>query len=75
MASFEDEFYLENPTRPLSYVWGWREVERLRADCLAAGMAEKEFHDRFLAAGSIPLPLVRLLLLGTPRRESQTSPR
>lgn len=63
-AEAEVRRYLGNPTRPMSYVWGWLEIERLRTDCLAAGMTEKEFHDRFLAAGPIPLPLVRTLLLG-----------
>jgi uncharacterized protein (DUF885 family) len=62
-ARAEVRRYLGNATRPFSYVWGWLEVERLRTDCLAAGMTEKEFHDRFLAAGPIPLPLVRRLLL------------
>ena len=65
-AEAEVRRYLGNPTRPMSYVYGWLEVERLRRDCLAAGMTEKQFHDRFLATGPIPLPLVRMLLLGDP---------
>jgi uncharacterized protein (DUF885 family) len=65
-AEAEVRRYLGNPTRPMSYVYGWLMVENLRSDCLAAGMSEKEFHDRFLQAGSIPLPLVRELLLSAP---------
>jgi len=65
-AEAEVRRYLGNPTRPLSYLYGWLEVERLRRDCLSAGMTEREFHDRFLQAGSIPLPLVRELLLAAP---------
>ncbi|MHC4861029.1 MAG: DUF885 family protein, partial [Planctomycetota bacterium] len=62
-AEAEVRRYLGNPTRPFAYIWGWLEIEELRKECLRRGMTEREFHDRFLETGAIPLPLVRRLLL------------
>ncbi|NTX59829.1 DUF885 domain-containing protein [Myxococcus sp. CA051A] len=52
-----------NPTY-LYYTFGKLEVQRLAQDYQAAkGPGLKQFHDAFVAQGSLPLPLVRRLLL------------
>ncbi|MCP3169897.1 DUF885 domain-containing protein [Myxococcus qinghaiensis] len=52
-----------NPTY-LYYTFGKLEVQRLAQDYQAAkGQGLKQFHDAFVAQGSLPLPLVRRLLL------------
>ncbi|WP_338864909.1 DUF885 domain-containing protein [Myxococcus stipitatus] len=52
-----------NPTY-LYYTFGKLEVQRLAKDYQAAkGQGLKQFHDAFVSQGSLPLPLVRRLLL------------
>ena len=52
-----------NPTY-LYYTFGKLEVQRLAQDYMTAkGASLKQFHDAFVAQGSLPLPLVRKLLL------------
>jgi hypothetical protein len=55
------------PTQLIGYYAGREELETLRIDCQAAWGAdysERRFHDAVLAAGPIPVSLVRLALLG-----------
>lgn len=55
------------PTQLIGYYAGREELETLRIDCQAAWGAaytETRFHDAVLAAGPIPVSLVRLALLG-----------
>jgi uncharacterized protein (DUF885 family) len=48
----------------VNYTYGKLEVQRLARDYMAAkGATLKQFHDAFVAQGSLPLPLVRRLLL------------
>jgi uncharacterized protein (DUF885 family) len=52
-----------NPTY-LYYTYGKLEIQQLAKDYMAAkGATLKQFHDAFVAQGSLPLPLVRRLLL------------
>jgi len=52
-----------NPTY-LYYTFGKLEIQALRKEYLARkGGTLKQFHDAFVAAGALPLPLVRELLL------------
>ncbi|MCP3099986.1 DUF885 domain-containing protein [Myxococcus sp. K15C18031901] len=52
-----------NPTY-LYYTFGKLEVQRLARDYMSAkGTSLKQFHDAFVSQGSLPLPLVRELLL------------
>jgi len=57
------------PTQLVCYFAGKSEILQLRDDARAkAGAAwdERAFHDAFLAAGSIPIALIRAKLLGEP---------
>ncbi|MFP2925291.1 DUF885 domain-containing protein [Pyxidicoccus sp. 3LG] len=51
-----------NPTY-LYYTFGKLEVQRLAHDYTAKGANLKQFHDAFVSQGSLPLPLVRRLLM------------
>jgi uncharacterized protein (DUF885 family) len=54
-----------NPTY-LYYTFGKLEILKLRDEYLKAkGATLRDFHDRFVAEGGLPLPLVRQILLGT----------
>jgi uncharacterized protein (DUF885 family) len=64
-AEAEVRRYLSDPTQPFSYAWGWGEIEALRADAAAAegpAFSERDFHDRLLRAGPIPVPFLRRAL-------------
>lgn len=68
-ATAEVRRYLGNPTRPLSYLYGYLQIERLRQEyrkLRGASFSEKDFHDRLLSYGAIPLPLIRASMLGEP---------
>jgi hypothetical protein len=53
-----------NPTY-LYYTYGKLEIQKLRDDYKAKqGGSLRDFHDAFVAQGSMPLPLVRKILLG-----------
>jgi uncharacterized protein (DUF885 family) len=53
-----------NPTY-LYYTFGKLEIQKLRDDYLARrGGTLRDFHDAFVKAGGLPLPLVRKILLG-----------
>jgi uncharacterized protein (DUF885 family) len=52
-----------NPTY-LYYTYGKLEIQQLAREYMAAkGASLKQFHDAFVAQGSLPLPLVRRLLM------------
>ncbi len=65
-AEMEVQRYLRDPTQPIGYWIGRQRIEAIRAAYLAlhGDDAEREFHDRFLASGAIPLPLAEAVLLG-----------
>jgi uncharacterized protein (DUF885 family) len=61
-ALIEVKRYSAEPTQPMSYVMGKREILRLRADLERArgeSFALKPFHDELLSFGTIPVALVR----------------
>ena len=52
-----------NPTY-LYYTYGKLEIQQLARDYTTTkGASLKQFHDAFVAQGSLPLPLVRRLLM------------
>ncbi len=59
--------YAAEPTQAMSYLVGRHQVLTLREDWQRAigkeGFALKDFHDRFLAEGSIPIALIRQKML------------
>ena len=64
-AEKEVRRYLSMPAQPLSYMLGFRRIRALRRAYLArhGPAAEREFHDRLLGLGSIPLDLAAAVLL------------
>ncbi len=66
-AVAEVKRYTQSPTQPLSYLIGKIEMERLAVDYFSRypDARLKEFHDKLLSFGSIPVALVRKSLLGT----------
>ncbi len=57
------------PTQLIDYFTGKQQILALRAEYqkkLGAAYTDRAFHDAFLAEGSIPVPLIRAKLLGTP---------
>lgn len=62
IARAEVEAYTRLPTQPLSYTMGQREILRLREDYKKAkgsSFSLKEFHEKFLSMGEMPLKLIR----------------
>jgi uncharacterized protein (DUF885 family) len=57
--------YLSSPTQPLSYLLGYRRICAIRDGFVARNGATslREFHDRFLSLGAIPLDLAAAVLL------------
>jgi uncharacterized protein (DUF885 family) len=65
-AEAEVKRYTQSPTQPMSYIVGKMEILRLRDDYRkqqGAAYSLKEFHDHLLSYGSIPIGLVRGLML------------
>jgi uncharacterized protein (DUF885 family) len=65
-AEAEVKRYTQSPTQPMSYIVGKMEILRLRDDYRrhkGKEFDQKEFHDRLLSYGSIPIGLVRKLML------------
>ena len=65
-AEAEVKRYTQSPTQPMSYIVGKLEILRLRDDYRKQQGGEyklKEFHDHLLSYGSIPIRLVRSLML------------
>jgi uncharacterized protein (DUF885 family) len=75
-AKREVRKYLDRPTQPLGYWIGRRRIESMREHYLALhGTSlerEREFHDRLLDLGCIPLPLAEAVLLGERTRYDAT---
>jgi len=67
VAQFDIELYLRQPGYGIGYYLGKIELEKLLADvAMQEGEAFdiKSFHDRFRAAGSIPISLIRWEMTG-----------
>jgi uncharacterized protein (DUF885 family) len=65
-AEAEVKRYTQSPTQPMSYIVGKMEILRLRDDYRRQQGSKydlKEFHDHLLSYGSIPIGLVRSLML------------
>lgn len=60
-AEAEVRRYIYTPTQPMSYLVGRQEILALRDDYFRrnAGASLRDFHDRLLAVGSLPVKLVR----------------
>ena len=64
-AEAEVNRYTTWPAQAPSYIVGWIEIERLKDDvrrARGASFDEREFHERLLTVGSLPLALVRRAL-------------
>ncbi len=67
VARVDCEIYLRNPGYGVSYLMGKVQIERLLAERslqLGDQFRLKEFHDEFLAAGWIPISLIRWEMTG-----------
>ncbi|WP_414901506.1 DUF885 family protein [Sphingomonas flavalba] len=67
VAQFDIELYLRQPGYGIGYYMGKVELEKLMADVAmqeGAAFDIKRFHDRFRAAGSIPISLIRWEMTG-----------
>jgi hypothetical protein len=64
-AEAEVNRYIYTPTQPMSYLVGKHEIMGLRDEYFAKhpGVSLREFHDRLLAVGSLPVKLVREAVL------------
>jgi uncharacterized protein (DUF885 family) len=61
-AEIEIDRYIAWPAQALSYKIGQREIERYRAEArsrLGDSFSLRDFHDRLLELGSLPLPALR----------------
>ncbi|NIM48501.1 MAG: DUF885 family protein, partial [Gemmatimonadales bacterium] len=61
-AEAEVNRYTTWPTQAPSYIIGWLEIEKLKAELqaeLGDGFDEKTFHETLLSQGSLPLALMR----------------
>lgn len=62
--SFEGNY---GPLYQIAYMVGALQFRALRAELVGTGkMAEKEFHDRVLTGGSMPVEILRARLAGLP---------
>ncbi len=67
VARVDAEIYLREPGYGISYQMGKTQMDELLADRamqLGDRFSLKEFHDRFLAAGTIPISLIRWEMTG-----------
>jgi len=67
VAQFDIELYLRQPGYGIGYYLGKVELEKLLAEVAmqeGEGFDIKRFHDRFRAAGSIPIALIRWEMTG-----------
>ncbi len=63
-----------SPLYQVGYMIGGLQIRAMHDEALKAGMTEKQFNDRILREGSIPIELVRAAVLGTPlTTQSETS--
>ncbi|MHC4821714.1 MAG: DUF885 domain-containing protein [Planctomycetota bacterium] len=61
-ATAEITRYMRSPTQPFSYAWGWNallELRRQEEERLGEAFDEREFHDRLLKAGPLPIRFLR----------------
>jgi uncharacterized protein (DUF885 family) len=58
-AVIEVDRYIAMPAQALSYMIGMIEIERAREAATTSGTPLREFHDRLLGLGSLPLPALR----------------
>jgi uncharacterized protein (DUF885 family) len=58
-AEIEIDRYIAMPAQALCYMVGMEEILRGRAAAEAAGVALRDFHDRVLSQGQLPLPSFR----------------
>jgi uncharacterized protein (DUF885 family) len=58
-AVIEIDRYIALPGQALAYMIGMIEIERARDAATADGTSLREFHDRLLGLGSLPLPALR----------------
>jgi uncharacterized protein (DUF885 family) len=68
-AVAEVQRYTSNPTQPMSYLIGKREILTLAEEYRrrqGAAYRLKQFHDDLLACGTLPPRLLRLKLFGPP---------
>jgi hypothetical protein len=75
-AEREVERYLVSPTQPLSYLIGYEKISAIRRAWLAGHGpdSEKEFNDRLLSFGPIPLDLAAAVLLDRRRAYDSVHP-
>jgi uncharacterized protein (DUF885 family) len=67
VARVDAEIYLREPGYGISYQMGKIQIDQLLADRamqLGDRFSLKEFHDQFLAAGMIPVSLIRWEMTG-----------
>ncbi|MGD8717920.1 MAG: DUF885 domain-containing protein [Candidatus Zixiibacteriota bacterium] len=64
-AEAEVNRYIYTPTQPMSYLVGKQQIMALRDEFVRANpnASRREFHDRLLAAGSLPVKLVRDIVM------------
>jgi uncharacterized protein (DUF885 family) len=64
-AEAEVKRYIYTPTQPMSYLVGKEMIMKLRADFAKKhpGAPSRVFHDRILACGSLPVTIVREMVL------------
>jgi uncharacterized protein (DUF885 family) len=58
-AVIEIDRYIALPGQALSYMIGMIEIERARDAATKDGTSLRDFHDRLLGLGSLPLPALR----------------
>lgn len=66
-AEIEVNRYCGTPTQPMSYIIGKHQIVNLRREYeqqKGAGFSLREFHDRLLSFGTIPVAIVRREMLG-----------
>jgi uncharacterized protein (DUF885 family) len=66
-ARAEVRRYTQTPTQPMSYLIGKIEIEKLYADFNRKypHVSLKDFHDRLLSYGTIPVRLIYERMMGT----------
>ena len=73
-AHSEIHRYLLEPTQPLSYLVGKIEILRLKRECekrWGDQFSLRDFHDRLLGAGELPIKMLEKALMGPEENQSQ----
>lgn len=58
-AKREISWYISFPGYPMSYAVGEEAIQSMKTSALASGMSSKQFYDKFLSFGSVPLALIK----------------